>query len=300
MHKPNPQHRFFRLINAIRMAKFKQILLIIAINALPFAYLLYLNFKDLLSANKPHNMLSAEYIILIIPFILGVVLAGIVIGLIIKRVMKNYSVILIDFWLEKLFDYYWIVYFLDLNLFDQYEAKASKKRDLFNMFNVTKSKPKKKKDRKFVDFFYQLVALQLITPRILELNPSHKNKKIIKWIGETKADELRFFIVSYLIFIVPFLFFIFSNITSSNTGILSKSFVLLPLLPSLYLVIFLIFFIPKALAKSSSVDVLKAILCSLYLRDHAHEITDQRVLGIPKYINYPDLCKRVDSYMIDS
>ncbi len=45
-------------------------------------------------------------------------------------------------------------------------------------------------------------------------------------------------------------------------------------------------------------EVLRAILCVLYLRDPEHEITDQRVLGIPSYIDYKSLVQQVDSYMI--
>ena len=286
----HPEHRFRRLILALRKTGWKAKLLPILVNGVVIV-LWIIN----IITNR-YQLSFIKVIINAIPFLVVGTILGFFMTYIIKYIQKKYSVILIPFWLDKLFDKYWICYLLDYTLFDQQTSKENKIDKFLGRFNYSSPKPTATLKHSFADFFGYLQVIQLMTQKILALNPDARKTKLIKWISEDRIAEVQRFFVVYLGTVIPFVLIIVQITMNAQFNLL---WVFIPMIIIMIIIIFIII-LPPSIAKTTNIFVIKAILCALYLRDPEHEITDQRVLGIPAYINYKSLVQQVDSYMIDS
>lgn len=285
----HPEHRHRRLIEEITKTIMFNILIRNTIIGIFFSilvsFVLFLYFTLLPGfTNFDIDMISLVIPISIVFLFIFIVIVSIIF---IAAVHKNYSSTLINIWLEKLFKNYWILHFTDFDKFGQSSKEESKANILLGLFNVSPMKFNSNTIGSFLPFFKYARLFYDLTPRLYALHPSNNYNSLEIWISEKKSVAL---IKILLIRLVFFGIFILSISTFSSY--------------LFYLLIFLVLvtyiaILPKSIAKACNATVLRAILCALYLRDPDHEITDQRVLGIPAYIDYKSLVQQVDSYMID-
>ncbi len=211
---------------------------------------------------------------------------------------KKYSPELITFWLERLFKDNWIFYFLDLNLFDQISIPETATNKLAFRFNLSGSKPASAIKYRLLEFF-NTQRFQSISQKLLKLHPIYTKNKLIKTIEDDNIVFFLKFLPIYFATSIPIaILATFLGVYQPNWFFLTIPIIVV--LVGLWLYFVLGIVVRPLLTRSANLAALKAILSVLYLRDPEHEITDQRVLGIPSYINYKSLVQQVDSYMFDS
>lgn len=285
----HPEHRFRRLIielrKAIRMSK-------LTISIFPVIVSVFFLYQFISMLFNP-RFLGVGLVFLVV-LTVSVVL-GSILNSILSTIFRNYSSILIKYWLYMLFEKYWICYLLDYTVFELQTTKENRWAKNISRFNFSTPKPVSAAKHKFSDFYVSLVKLNLMTQKVFKLNPAERKTTLIKWISEDKQTEFGRNLLVYIGTMIP-LFLIFIPITLNRNSFFEWIFPLM-FMATIFIISVII---RPALAKIANKEVLKAILCALYLRDSEHEITDQRVLGIPSYIDYKSLVQQVDSYMIDS
>ena len=315
----HPEHRHRRLIEEFHKSYKVPVIISIIIDAIVIGWLIspifQVNFKNLNWHSGLGGVLYSGVLEMILRIInlnwhsvlnnvlfYGVLMvifwiSSYVIAYISNYYSKKYTPELIQFWVDRLFKDNWLFYFLDLNLFDQISMPETATSKFAFRFNLSGSNPASAIKYKFLEYF-NTYRFQTISQKLLKLHPFYTKNKLIKAIEDDNIAFLLKFLPIYFATSIPI------AILAATLGVYHPNwFLTIPIivvLVGLWLYFILGIIIRLFLARSANLAALKAIFSVLYFRDPEHEITDQRILGIPKYINYPDLCKRVDSYMIDS
>ncbi len=220
----------------------------------------------------------------------------IVYAIYLNKIAKEISSELIRFWTILLFKGSWIIYFIESAILNNLTEPEKVSSCLNKYFYTSDTKRILPETFRITNLFTSFTFISKTCRYLFKVYPKYRDYELTNFIAESYLEAFYRLISLIIISViaVPFYFTFLINYIQI-VHILNNPLGLILILLILNSVV-----IRPEVIKLVNSETLKAIFCALYLRDPEHEITDQRVLGIPSYIDYKSLVQQVDSYMIES
>lgn len=282
------EHRHRRLITAIkneRMKIFYKLYISSLLILILIAWMIYSNSLSntvLLSALNP--IFAINLLILI------------VYAVYLRKIAKEISSELIRFWTILLFKGSWVIYFIESAILNNLTEPEKVSSYLNKYFYTSDTKRILPETFRITNLFTSFTFVSKTCRHLFKVYPKYRDYELTNFIAESYLEAFYRSITLIIISVISVTFYFTFLINYLQIAY----FLINPLGLILFLIIYNSVVIRPEVIKLVNSETLKAIFCALYLRDPEHEITDQRVLGIPSYIDYKSLVQQVDSYMIDS